>query len=67
MAEMRFSKLRWFIAHKLDRLKGQCWTDLVCWAAYGDKRSPWSPIQASCKADGCPCYCGKLRDPEDVR
>lgn len=62
------ARLRWWIAAQLDRLGGQCWTDLVCWALDGssarEKRGPWSPQGAMCRADAAECgacYCGKLR------
>lgn len=60
-------RLKWRVAYLLNRLKGQCWTDLVCWVVYSDKRSPWSPITSACRADGNPCYCGKLSDEGDER
>ena len=64
---MSKSRLRWWIATQMDRLPGQCWTDLVCWALDGkvrEKRGPWSPQGALCRQDAeeCGvCYCGKLR------
>lgn len=65
MTGRRKLRVRYSIARLLDRLPGQCWTDLVCWAQYGNKRSPWSPVTPSCLADGCRCYCGKLRAEGD--
>lgn len=66
-------KLRWRIAMLLDKLPGQCWSDLVFWAMR-DRRGrreypfgPWSPIGRSCRNDLArvgSCYCGKLRAPE---
>lgn len=60
-------RIRWRIAHLLNRLPGQCWADLVSWVVdMGSIRrvSPWSPRGYSCRQDfeqnGC-CYCGKLR------
>jgi hypothetical protein len=64
--------LRWKIAALLDRLPGQCWTDLVWWAlqrpggGYG-QRTPWSPQNKECwrgRDTVGVCYCGKLRTPE---
>lgn len=68
----RMKRLRWKIARLMDKLPGQCWTDLVCWVLYrrrfeGGIREvlPWRPVQPSClqPADER-CYCGKLRAPD---
>jgi hypothetical protein len=57
-------RIRWRIAHLLDKLPGQCWADLVFWV-FGDRRNPWSPMTSTCRLDGADggCYCGKLREP----
>ncbi len=58
-------KLRWKIAHLLNRLPRQCWTDLVMWATRSRfQRWPWAPQNSSCRQDAVQCgacYCGKLR------
>lgn len=64
---MSKSRLRWWIAYQLNRLSGQCWTDLVIWALgwkAGEQRTPWSPQGPMCRLDAAQngaCYCGKLR------
>ena len=63
---MSKSRLRWWIATQLNRLPGQCWTDLVCWALgweARERRGPWSPAGACRRgiAECGTCYCGKLR------
>ena len=61
-------RLRWWTAHQLNRLPGQCWADLVIWALRWEareKRTPWSPADV-CRRDIATtgsCYCGKLRQP----
>jgi hypothetical protein len=57
---------RWWIITQLNRLPGQCWSNLVSWALDRDrgKRSPWSPVDSVCRSDAAQngtCYCGKLR------
>lgn len=57
--------MRWRIANLLDRLPGQCWADLVCWATkLDDRKLPWSPITPVChqgvERNGA-CYCNKIR------
>lgn len=73
-------RIRWRIAHLLDRLPGQCWTELVCWALDGMRAArragnnplPWRPIGESCRrdaivsGDGC-CYCAKIGEDGRVR
>jgi hypothetical protein len=59
------NRARWAIAHLLDRLPGQCWTELVWWATTPDRpiREAWSPIDGSCRSDARQCgrcYCNKL-------
>lgn len=61
-------KPRWFIAYHLDRLRGQCWVDLVSWAVDG-VRMRGLPATSSerCReeARSCgACYCGKFRTPD---
>ena len=68
-------RTRWWIASQLNRLRGQCWADLVTWALGWHKkdpyltraeRSPWSPVTRTCRLDlaaNGACYCGKLRKP----
>lgn len=56
--------LRWTIANLLNRLPGQCWTDLAMWAQ-GDSEQvhPWRPIDNICRRDAAAngaCFCGKL-------
>lgn len=60
---------RWDVAHYADRIKRQCWADLVSWVQRSDdgSRLPWRP-QRGCVADAqrCgTCYCGKVAR-EDV-
>jgi hypothetical protein len=64
----RRGRLRWWAAHRLNRLPWTCWVDLVDWALDGRARQLAAAVrpraQQSCRADrdtlGC-CYCGKLR------
>ncbi|OKI47265.1 hypothetical protein [Micromonospora sp. CB01531] len=59
-------RARWRVAGLLDKLPGQCWSELVMWALKY-KRNPWSPQDAVCRSDAArvgACYCGKLRKPE---
>jgi hypothetical protein len=59
-------RLRWRIVHVVDKLPGQCWTDLVVWALDGpvaDSRLPWKPQTATCRSDAASngrCYCNKI-------
>lgn len=68
-------RIRWCIANLVDRLPGQCWTELVLWALdgmrssrhKGDNPLPWRPIDDLCRRDlerNGGCYCAKLRQPE---
>lgn len=57
-------KWRWWLAQKVDKLPGQCWSDL---AEYGLGWSllPWAPSKGKCvksaQESGCgSCYCGKV-------
>lgn len=63
------AKLRWWVVSQLNRLPGQCWTDLVLWALGSDRALPWSPIGSACRTDLArtgACYCHKLRQqPEE--
>ncbi|MGF7124061.1 hypothetical protein [Rhodococcus sp. BE178] len=63
-------KLRWKIAHHLNKLQRFCWSDLVIWALGWHKRdgvrlrdlqggSNLCRIEAS--TPGCACNCGKFR------
>lgn len=62
-------RIRWKIAYLVNRLRGQCWADLVSWVLDGPRlrkdaggRLPWRPITETCQADKTrDCYCGKLR------
>lgn len=63
-------RLRWRIARLMDRLKGQCWADLVSWVLDSPRlraekgRLPWRPVTSACFAVGCErCYCGKKPAP----
>jgi hypothetical protein len=53
---------RWLLAGLLNRLPWMCWANLVSYAL-GDRRWPWQPVDAVCRADierrGA-CYCGKV-------
>lgn len=58
-------RLRWRIAYHLDRLRGQCWVDLVTWALDGIRKRglPFTSSER-CQEDArsCgACYCGKFR------
>nr|MDT0658066.1 hypothetical protein [Micromonospora sp. DSM 115978] len=66
----RAERLRWRIAHLVERLPGQCWSGLVDWVLdqrpEGRSRGlPWATQRAYRCRDippGCDgCYCGKLR------
>jgi hypothetical protein len=63
-------RLRWWIARQLDRLPGQCRTDLHVWAVRGTPRTmPWSPLSIGCRLDVAErgtCSCGKLRRAPEV-
>lgn len=71
----RIERLKWRIAYLANRLRGQCWADLVSWVLDSKRtrdeglkaRLPWRPIGESCRKDlarvGC-CYCGKLMTAE---
>jgi len=64
------ARLRWRIAEALNRLPGQCWADLAMWAAYSQRRLPWSPIGESCRNDlarNGACYCNKIQAGADSR
>ncbi|MCA1008971.1 hypothetical protein LCL87_24945 [Rhodococcus hoagii] len=65
-------KLRWKIAHHLNKLQRFCWSDLVMWALGWHKRDGVSlrDLQGGsslCKREaaqpGCSCNCGKFRGP----
>lgn len=59
------TRSRWRIAALLNRLPGQCWTELVTWALGWRGLNPWSPIDRTCRTDlarNGECYCGKLRE-----
>lgn len=58
----RTARLRWWAAHQVDRLPGQCWSDLADYAL-GRDLVPWAPDQTHCieSARDCgTCYCGKV-------
>lgn len=71
-------QIRWRIANLLNRLPGQCWTDLVSWALdgpraarrRGDNLLPWRPITDLCRKDAGEndgrCYCSKICPREAV-
>lgn len=57
-------RIRWTIAYWLNKLPGQCWTELVMFGL-GYRRNPWSPIDSACRGDAARCgvcYCGKIGD-----
>jgi len=67
----RTGRLKWWIAYRLNHLRSQCWTDLVCWVLRDPKHDPglraalpWRPIGEACRRDAAGrdgrCYCGKL-------
>jgi hypothetical protein len=66
-------RLRWRIVTVVDKIPGQCWSDLADWAgrwfsdpddpdeSYGP---PWRPQTWVCRTDAervGACYCGKLQ------
>ena len=60
------SRLRWRLAYALNRLPGQCWSDLVGWVLRSPftARHPWRPVTRTCREDAArtgACYCGKVR------
>lgn len=74
-------RLRWRIVGLVNKLPGQCWSDLCDWAG-GWKNddpdgfagfpwwAPWRPDQSGCRDDMArcgACYCGKLRDERRIR
>jgi len=71
----RIKRLKWRIAFTVNRLRGQCWADLVSWVLDSERtrdeglkaRLPWRPIPQGCRKDLArtgACYCGKLMSPE---
>jgi hypothetical protein len=66
-------RVRYRLASLLDRLPGQCWTDLVIWVEYApdtpvENGGPWSPQTGTCRSDARQCgycYCGKLERRPD--
>lgn len=62
----RRERMRFRIANLVNRLPGQCWSELVDWV-YGYRRWPWTS-NGACRAavarDGC--YCGKFRAAEQA-
>lgn len=63
-------RLRWWVAGHLNRLPGQCWTDLVTWALGWNHGLPWRPVTSTCRQDCAlngSCYCGKLRAAQTGR
>ena len=67
-------RLRWHIVNVVDKVPGQCWSDLAEWAGRwmgGDDPDeryglPWRPQSEHCRLDAArvgSCYCGKLQDP----
>ncbi|QJY46684.1 hypothetical protein [Pseudonocardia broussonetiae] len=70
----RVERLRWRIVRLVDKLPGQCWSELADWAGRwfaGDDPDeqyglPWRPQGWMCREDAArvgSCYCGKLQDP----
>ncbi|RAO26515.1 hypothetical protein PSN13_06543 [Micromonospora saelicesensis] len=62
----RIEKLKWRIAELINKIPGQCWSDIADWPL-GYKANPWSPQRSGCREDLArvgSCYCGKLRTPE---
>lgn len=62
------ARLRWRIAELINRLPGQCWSDLADYPL-GTRRIPWAPISDMCRDDQArcgSCYCGKLSRPESL-
>jgi hypothetical protein len=61
------TKLRWFVAARLNRRPKWCWSDLVLWANYrGDQLTSARDV-TSCRADAARCgvcHCGKFRTQE---
>lgn len=65
-----YERLKWWLADKLNRLPGRCWSSLVDWAMHDyrddpDWRSeiPRAPITEGCRKDAeraGRCYCGKV-------
>lgn len=59
------SRVRWFIADRLDRLPGFCWANLVTWAlGWHTMRERGVRQDSVCRADFAAngvCYCGKLK------
>jgi hypothetical protein len=70
---------RWRVATLLDKLPGQCWSDLVEWALRrheDDPDTPWNDLRRRVplrrQTEGCvadarnvgTCYCSKVRTAE---
>lgn len=64
------TRLRWKIAYPLNRLRSQCWADLVSWALnHNSDMSPLRPRGRECRADALEsgaCYCGKFQIEQTV-
>lgn len=55
------SRLRWTIAHHLNKLPWTCWTRLVSWALDGGRQDVRQ--DSLCRRDAAECgrcYCGKV-------
>jgi hypothetical protein len=64
------NRVRWTVAHHLDRLPWTCWANLVSWTTHSrpllsrdgdDMRQDW--MCARDAADCGRCYCGKVGRP----
>ena len=67
-----YSRLRWWLAVRANKIPETCWTKLVQWTSL-DADKPWSlwsedfKVDWMCKEDAKnngSCYCGKLKGGE---
>lgn len=66
--DKKWTKARWSIAGKANRLPWFCWADLVDWSLHNrtraEERFPLPSRVASCRQDAASigsCYCAKFR------
>lgn len=60
--EKPFQRLRFRLAHWLDRDPRRCWVSLCVWALYGETSLREASQRDDPRCAG-PCYCGKNPDP----
>ncbi len=58
---MMFEKLRFKIAEWFNRKSNYCWTTLVLWVMYGERKLTDCKINNECYYPDGSCYCGKIK------